>query len=302
MPASRLEIPAVRHLLMRSLHWVGGAVATAGIVFVVLRLHHYGAEIDFARLDLIAWFWGGALALIYGASNLMLALAWWNLLCRFDIHTSRHWAVRVYGISQIARYVPGNIFHLAGRQAMGMAAGLAGWMLAKSSVWELGLISFAGGLFGLLALPLLLPNMSALVGAGIFAAALGFAFLLLNRFFGAPVARAFGWHAAFLALSGLLFVGLIELLSGNSVGEDLPVLPVIGAYVLAWLAGLVTPGAPAGLGVRELVLLFLLTGVIGEADLLLATVLGRIVTVCGDVGFFAVALTIKSRTNTGEVS
>jgi len=36
-----------------------------------------------------------------------------------------------------------------------MAAGLAGWPLAKSAVWELGLISATGGLFGLLALPLL---------------------------------------------------------------------------------------------------------------------------------------------------
>ena len=31
-----------------------------------------------------------------------------------------------------------------------------------------------------------------------------------------------------------------------------------GAYVIAWLAGLVTPGAPAGVGVRELVMYALL--------------------------------------------
>jgi uncharacterized membrane protein YbhN (UPF0104 family) len=289
----------VRPILKRTLHWGGSAVAIAGIVFVALRLYGYGAEIDFARFDLMAWSWVAALALIYGLSNLMLALAWWNLLGQFGARTSRRWAVRVYGISQIAKYVPGNIFHLAGRQAMGMAAGLAGWPLAKSAVWELGLISVAGGLFGLLALPLLLPHMPVMAGAGIFAAALGIAALLLKRYVGPPVARAFGWHAAFLALSGLLFVGLIELLAGSG-SEGLLVLPVIGAYVLAWLAGLVTPGAPAGLGVRELVLLFLLNGVIGEADLLLAAVLGRVVTVCGDVGFFAVASLINFRTTIFE--
>jgi hypothetical protein len=125
-----------------------------------------------------------------------------------------------------------------------------------------------------------------MVGAGIFAAALGITALVLKRYVGPPVARAFGWHAAFLTVSGLLFVGLIELLAGKSGSEGLLVLTVIGAYVLAWLAGLVTPGAPAGLGVRELVLLFLLNGMIGAADLLLATVLGRVVTVCGDVLFF----------------
>lgn len=274
----------MRPILKRTLHWGGSAAAIAGIIFVALRLHDYGAEIDFARFDLTAWSVVAVLALIYGLSNLMLALAWWNLLGQFGACTSRRWAVRAYGISQIAKYVPGNIFHLAGRQAMGMAAGLAGWPLAKSAVWELGLISVAGGLFGLLALPLL-PHMPVMAGAGIFAAALGIVALLLKRYVGPPVARAFGWHAAFLALSGLLFVGLIELLA-ESGSEGLLVLPVIGAYVLAWLAGLVTPGAPAGLGVRELVLLFLLNGVVGEADLLFAVVLGRVVTVCGDVLFF----------------
>jgi hypothetical protein len=33
---------------------------------------------------------------------------------------------------------------------------------------------------------------------------------------------------------------------------------VMGSYVIAWLAGFVTPGAPAGIGVREAVLVILL--------------------------------------------
>lgn len=275
-------------ILKRSLHWGGSALAVAGIAFVVLRLRSYGAEIDLARFGWGTWLSMTGLSLSYAFSSLMLAVAWWNLLKHFGAKTSKHWAIRTYAITQIAKYVPGNIFHLAGRQAMGMSAGVAGWPLAKSAVWELGLISVVGGLFGILAMPLLLPHMPVLVAVGVFVAALGILAQSLKRYVGPLVARAFSWHAAFLALSGLLFVGLIELLSGNSVGEDLLVIPVIGgAYVLAWLAGLVTPGAPAGLGVRELVLLFLLNGVIDEADLLLATLLGRVVTVCGDVVFFS---------------
>ena len=285
----------MRPILKRTLHWGGSAVAIAGIAFVALRLHDYGAEIDFARFDLIAWSWGAALALIYGLSNLMLALAWWNLLGQFGAHTSRRWAVRAYGISQIARYVPGNIFHLAGRQAMGMAAGLAGWPLAKSAVWELGLISATGGLFGLLALPLLVPGLPVTASAGLFAASIGIAVILLLRFIGLPVARAFGWYVGFLVISALLFVGLVELLADNPVSGVGFWLPLGGAYVLAWLIGLVTPGAPAGVGVRELVLLFLLKGTVGEADLLLAVVLGRVVTVAADLGFFGVSILMNGR-------
>lgn len=280
----------MRPILKRTLHWGGSAVAIAGIAFVALRLHDYGAEIDFVRFDLIVWSWVAALALIYGLSNLMLALAWRNLLGQFGACTSRRWAVRVYGISQIAKYVPGNIFHLAGRQAMGMAAGVGGWPLAKSSVWELGLISATGGLFGLLTLPLLVPGLPVTTSAGLFVVMMCIAAVLLWRFTGLAAARAFGWYVGFLVISALLFVGLVELLADNHVAGIGFWLSLGGAYVLAWLIGLVTPGAPAGVGVRELVLLFLLKGMVVEADLLLAVVLGRVVTVAGDLGFFGVSI------------
>jgi uncharacterized membrane protein YbhN (UPF0104 family) len=281
--------------MKRALHWGGSALAILGIVFVAIRLREYGAEIDFARFDSEAWLGVAGLALIYGASNLMLAMAWWNLLKQFGANTSRRWAIRIYGISQIARYVPGNIFHLAGRQAMGAAAGLSNWPLAKSAVWELGLISATGGLFGLLAFPLLVPGLPVTASAGLFAASIGIAAILLLRFIGLPAARAFGWYVGFLVVSALLFVGLVELLADTPVTGVGFWLPLGGAYVLAWLIGLVTPGAPAGVGVRELVLLFLLKGAVGEADLLLAVVMGRVVTVAGDLGFFGVSILMNDR-------
>ena len=284
----------MRPILKRSLHWAGSAVATAGVAFVALRLHDYGVDINFARFDLITWLWVAALALIYGLSNTMLALAWQNLLKLFGVHSSRLWAVRVYGISQIAKYVPGNIFHLAGRQAMGVAAGLAGWPLAKSALWEQGVISVAGALFGLLALPLMVPSLSVAASTGMFAASIGIAVIVSHRFIGPPVARAFGLYVGFLAILALLFVVLIRLLAGNAVTGGGFWLLLGGAYVLAWLIGLVTPGAPAGIGIRELLLLLLLKGAVNEADLLLAVVLGRVVTVGGDLLFFIAAALLRT--------
>ena len=71
-------------------------------------------------------------------------------------------------------------------------------------------------------------------------------------------------------------------------------LPLCGAYVLAWLIGLLTPGAPAGVGVRELVLLFLLKGEISETDLVFAVLLGRIMTVGGDVFIYVISMLMSS--------
>jgi uncharacterized membrane protein YbhN (UPF0104 family) len=279
--------------LKQCLHWAGSGLAIVGVVFVALRLREYSAEIDFERFHAVTWLAVASFGLVYGMANLMLALAWWNLLGYFGAHTSRHWAIKSYGIAQLAKYVPGNIFHLAGRQAIGMAAGIPAWPLVKSTVWELGLLSLAGTVFGLLALPWLLPALSEIWATTLFVVAVVVITLFLRNFLGAQTAHAFGWYAAFLVISGLLFVGLIALLTANE--NSRPWVALCGAYVLAWLAGLVTPGAPAGLGVRELVLLYLLKGFIGEADILLAVVLGRIVTVAGDLEFFGIATMMRGK-------
>jgi uncharacterized membrane protein YbhN (UPF0104 family) len=180
---------------------------------------------------------------------------------------------------------------------MGMSSGVSGWSLAKSSFWELGLISFSGATFSMLALPLLMPDLPLPISVVMFTAVVVIAASLFWRFGGLPVTYAFGWHVGFLVISGLLFVGLIELLGENPVNGRLPRLPLAGAYVLAWLIGLVTPGAPAGVGVRELVLLFLLKGSINEAELVLAVLLGRLVTVGGDVLIYIITLLMNSNNN-----
>jgi len=279
-------------ILSRALRWAGSTLALLGIIFVVLRLHSYSASFDFSRFDMVQWLGVVGFSLLYGLANLMLALAWWNLLEQFGARVSRRWAIKTYGISQLARYVPGNIFHLAGRQAMGMATGISGWVVAKSSIWELGLISIAGAMFGLLTLPLLIPSLPMAISTGVFAAVVAITASLLWRFAGLPVAHAFGWYVGFLAISGLLFTGLIELQDGIIGISDFKWRPLCGAYVLAWLIGLITPGAPAGIGVRELVLLFLLKGAVAEADLVFIILVGRMVTVFGDFIFFLSSSTI----------
>jgi glycosyltransferase 2 family protein len=274
--------------IRRALHWIGGALGLAGVVFVVLRLRDYGGEIDLGRFGAWDALLLAGLAATYAAANLLLALAWWHLLAFLGAAASTSWAMHAYAVSQLAKYVPGNIFHLAGRQALGVAAGLPGWALAKSAAWELGMLAIAGALFGLLVAPLVVDRVPPALSWMAFAAALLAAGVLARRRLGAAVASTLGLHASFLAMSGLVFAGTLEIASPAALGTAL--LPAVcGAYVVAWLAGLITPGAPAGIGVREVVLVLLLGGHVPEAALLVAVVLGRMVTVAGDLAFFAAA-------------
>lgn len=270
-------------------------MALTGIFFVGFRLHSYSLKLDLSRMTPVVWVFIGVFSIIYGAANLLLAKAWWHLLQYFSLPISHPESVRIFGISQLAKYVPGNIFHLAGRQALGMAAGLTPGALAKSTVWELGLLAVAGAQFSWLILPMIEAYFHQFVSVFLLLGSVSLTGIVLHGRFGRQIAHAFLWQLFFMIVSGAVFTALLILISG---GEGLTVwhcLTIGGAYIVAWLVGLVTPGAPAGVGVREFILLYMLNGVVGEVDLLMAVLLGRLVTVVGDLLFFACAHAVPAQ-------
>jgi len=276
----------------RALHWIGGSLGIAGIVFVVFQLKEHADQIDLRGLSLFVWMIMILLTVVYGAANICLARAWWLCLKSLNVFAPWIWAFKAYGVSQLAKYLPGNIFHLAGRQALGQAAGFSGRLVAKSMIYELTLLAIAGVLFTALAIPSLISNSST------FLVLVTYLFIFLVaiygawKFLGPSAAKAMVWQSLFLGISGTVFIVTLSLISPDVI--DIEMIPTLcGVYVVSWLIGFLTPGAPAGLGVRELVLTILLGKWIPEADLLLAVVIARMVTMLGDLGFFAVASAFK---------
>lgn len=279
---------------MRSLNWVGNILAVGSIVFVALRLLNCCAEIKLAQFHVEMWLKLAGYALIYGLISPLLSLSWRRLLMYLKVEVTWQWALKTYGLSQIAKYIPGNIFHFAGRQAIGMSAGISGWALAKSTIWELVLISSAGGLLSLMALPLVLPVVPAQGGVVIFILASGAGAFVLHRFAGPFAVWGFFYYLFFLSISSIIFIEVLDLIAPvpfTAFGYTW--LSLCGAYVFSWLVGLLMPGAPAGAGVREMVLLFLMKGIVADGDLIVVVLLGRFVTVAGDFIFYLIAATMK---------
>ncbi|MER8629836.1 hypothetical protein NKH55_08720 [Mesorhizobium opportunistum] len=271
--------PGARTWLNRT----GAFLGLAGLVFVGIRLHSYAGEIDFRRIGLGGYIAIAALAGLYGVSNLLLAVGWRRLLAHLRVSVSHSWAIRAYATSQLAKYVPGNIFQFAGRQAIGVAAGIGNRPLAKSTAYELAILIVGGALFSPLLLSLIVADTPDWLGWVCFAAVVtGALWLASSRCVDFGVAAI--CYLAFLAFSGLIFAGAYGLAAGSVEPALYPA--IAGAYVLAWLVGLVTPGAPAGIGVREAVLLFLLGEISPGPVIVLAVVIGRAVTVLGDLLFF----------------
>lgn len=268
---------------------LGSVLAVAGLAFVGVRLADYWPQLVAAPLSGSVVFLLVLLAVGYGLANVLLALAWRDLLHELGASLSMARSIAVYGRSQIAKYAPGNVFHLAGRQVLGMAEGVPAQPLAKSIGLELGLLVVgAVGLIGLLLQRWLASQVGAfawMVPAALAVVVVG----VVWRWRRFRAGRALVAQLLFLLFSAAVYWALLSALAPEAVSR-VPVGVVPGAAIAAWLVGLVTPGAPAGLGVREAVMLLILGVWVPQADLVLAVLLARLVNIAGDVGFFLAAL------------
>ncbi|MEM1254273.1 MAG: hypothetical protein AAGI69_17725 [Cyanobacteria bacterium P01_H01_bin.21] len=276
----------------KALNYIGFCLCLVSTFFVSKYIQKYISDIDYSQFGSLEIAIGLCLILTYGAFNLILAIVWKHILNHLEVKISSYDSAKIYGRSQLIKYVPGNILHLTGRQALGMSIGLPSLRVAKSIVLELGLSAFAGCFFFILVLPLRWAFVPAFLSTiGFVAAIVGTSFLV-KKLFGSALNRAFLWQLVFLTLTGLNFVVVLNIVTAESP-TSLNSLQLSGAYTVAWLIGLVTPGAPAGAGIRELVLMFLLGDHYTESKLLASVLLTRLITIGGDLVFFLAFVFIK---------
>jgi uncharacterized membrane protein YbhN (UPF0104 family) len=283
--------------LSRLLRLLTAVLGLAAGLWVMWTLAGDGEAVRrLATGQLLGWLALGALA--YAALTVVLAAAWW-WLCRLYAQQPRLLtAYTIWARSQIAKYLPGNVFHYVGRQLLGRRAGLSHATLVGSAILEtvslilaatlLALHRAASGEWG----SALLPAGFALVFLACFPAAERWirrrlaresdsslpapGALRLSRFLGPTVLL----HLSFLLGTGGILLGLL-MAGGNH--PDVDPRRVITAYAVAWLAGTLMPGAPAGMGVREMVLTLELEPVLGPAHAAALALALRLVTTAGDL-------------------
>lgn len=270
----------------------GSTFAFIGIIFVAFRFKEDWAQIHFVDLGVAGCSIVAGVTVLCLVANSFLPVAWWNLLISLKSRTKLLWAYKAYGVSQLAKYVPGNIFHFAGRQSIGMDAGVPGWSLAKSTFWEIVFFIAGGSLFVFLLIPVLYPNIPQILGIVSFCIVVFLAMVILQVRFGTPVFYALCSYLINMIISAAAFVIILNLMEDIGGIWHLKALEIGAAFVIGWLIGLLTPGAPAGIGVREIVLLYLLNQYVAEANLLMAILVTRVVNIGGDVLFFLVAFAL----------
>jgi len=279
--------------LRKVLNIAGSVIALLSVLFVAHRIMAYWAQVpdDTFTLKLLSLIL--ILAAIYGAANIILASAWRILMVGLEQSISFRIATRIYGLTQLAKYVPGNIFQFAGRQFLAMSHGFSGKAIAKSTFLELLLLVLTGAAFVLWMLPLLYPAFNIIYGFSLFIIIALLIALGLKWQERSSLIKVIARYFLFLVISGTVFLCVLYSIVDNWIATPALVLPLIGAYVIAWLAGLITPGSPAGVGVREFLLILLLKPFFAEIDIVLAVILSRITTVVGDCFFYLYSLSLR---------
>jgi uncharacterized membrane protein YbhN (UPF0104 family) len=203
--------------------------------------------------------------------------------------------------------LPTNVLHLVGRHGLAYRAGVSHTPLIFATLAETGLLAMAAATVAIVfALPLFLqyvspvfsinsPLLAVLIALGALGGASLFWFRkqgLLKPRMGLAMTVAFLLYVAFFLLNGALLWGLIVSSTDVAITRY---LFIFGVAAAAWLGGFVVPGAPAGLGVREVILTSGLE-MAGLGSSALAIALGyRVITLGGDVIVALVAFLVSRR-------
>ena len=296
----------------RLLHLLGTGLALAGLAWVLWQIHSQGWNLHSGlegRQMIRAIGLGAAL---YALLSLGIAGAWWWLTGVYGDRRPLPATAAVWARTQIAKYLPGNVFHYVGRQTLGRRLGIshealvASHLLEAASLFAAAALIGVGGALATRSQALAAVSLPWVVGIGVAALLawpLADAALRRWRFTAERMARlprltlaetlrlllpSLASHAIFLAGTSLLMLMLLHATQSSDLGPA----DVVWVYALAWIAGTLTPGAPGGLGIREGVLTLGLGAVLGSGDAAALALALRFVTLLGDVLTYGIGMLI----------
>lgn len=297
-------------MLKRTVKWAGMVIAVGALAYFLRHAWHTLQGQDLTALAQGPGFWGMALLItLYAASIATTAMAWQMQLTAIRQHVTYRWTIAVLAVTQFGKYLPGNVGHHIGRAGLAIDAGVRPSAAVLTIGYELLLaIASAAHLcaIGILLWPpgaladqpwmahrwTLIGLVSAGAVAGLALAPRMVAMLTTLRGGARESVLAFSLDLRSICGSYAMYVGgLIAIGAGlwglavavSQTGTAVPsVMFFAGAFATSWIAGLVVPGAPAGLGVREVVLTTWFGEALPPETAVLLVVALRVATTVGD--------------------
>jgi glycosyltransferase 2 family protein len=243
------------------LRWL---VPLVTLVFLAWALRQHWQQVWALQIRGTGWLWLGLAGLSTLGAFLWSGWLWGSLFGLLGYPINRLWAARLYLTTNIAKYLPGNVLHFYTRVTQTHGAGVP----LGIATLAVGLEPFLMVAAALLLMVITLPAISlTLQGMLLVMILMGLHPRILNPILARSLRQKLDTPPLQLRaypilplLGEVLFVGLravgfILTLRALGAVAGQAVLPLVGAYSSGWLLGLVTPGAPGGIGVVELTII-----------------------------------------------
>jgi glycosyltransferase 2 family protein len=290
----------------RPVRWGFVTLALALAVYAVVKdWGHIGP--DLARLGV------GAIAAALGA--VLLALATTGLLYRLLLAAlgsplPLRTAARILFIGQLGKYLPGSIWPVLAQMELGKRHDIPRHRSASASVLVMLFTLITGLLTALVTLPfaagqmpyrwalLAAPLLLVLVYPRVLNAVIGRLLRLARQpALDQPLTLRTVLSALGCSFAGWVFYGLQIWILADRLGAPAgkTVLIAIGGFAFAWSVGFVVIFAPAGAGVRDVLLLLVLGPVLSTASATVVVLVSRVLLTAADLLAAGVAAAFTKR-------
>lgn len=278
------------------LRWI---ILGVTLFFLAKTLKDNWEQVLQIRISDSGWVSLGTAFIITIMAHLWSGWIWFWILKEFNQSVNSWWAIRVYLVTNIAKYLPGNIWHFYGRITETKKAGVPVEIAILSVLIEpllmavaaLGVASFGSYQESLFLQFLCFFAVLSIVHPRILNPVIKYLVkiklkvkksdleptteLKLERY---PI-KPFVGEICFVLLRGSGF--LLTMFAFNSI-EFNQILLIFSVFSLAWLLGLVVPGAPGGVGVFEATALALLEPKFSPGIVLSAVAFYRLISVLAE--------------------
>lgn len=296
----------MQHILSRLKPYLRWIILGGTLFFLITAFKNNWQEVAAIRIATLGWLTLAIALCVTLLAHIWSGWVWTWILEEFNQTVNIPQFVRVYLQTNIAKYLPGNVWHYYGRISAAKTAGIPTSIAALSVLLEPLLMAAAAIVLALLGIQstialtqsyiqLLLFFVLAGVLLAIHPHLLNLAMRLLSRMkFKSTTTntsdrvlcqiKRYPWRPllgelGFVGLRGTGFLLTLLAIIPLSI-ERIPLL--FAAFSLAWVLGLVIPGAPGGLGVFEVTAIALLQHSFSTGAVISAIALYRFISITAE--------------------
>ena len=291
---------------LRLLVRIGFFAVLIGLFALALHGKWHQIGVSYEKLS---WY-SLAIATALGFGNIFAAMmAWRSLLADLDSPLRLPVAMRIFFLGQLGKYLPGSVWTVVAQADLGRDHEIPPRRTVAASVLGMAVSLAAGLVLAVVTLPFSAPGavdqyVWVLLVLPLLVVALlpknldrltHFLFKVLRReppdheFTLRGVLVALAWQTiGWLSVGGEVFVLCWALHA--PIGRSL--LLALGGTALAWSAGFLAIPLPSGAGLREVITIAILSGVLSVPSATVVALTSRVISIVGDGAFAAVAVAI----------